>query len=106
MDYNSLVEIKKSEVWMALHRLIVNYDHSFVLNNIIPHTSAFWKIQEYEFDKKHGLNIVKPQIKTRIFEMRTRIINYMRESYELEDYDFGIWPTSPVSYGKRTRGAT
>jgi hypothetical protein len=102
-DYENLQKKKDYEL-LALYRLIVLYDHSSFLDNIIPHTSAFWKSQNYKIDIQYGLNAVQPEIIRRIFEMRTKLINFMKASYKSEDYDYdvGVWPTSQVSFNKHT----
>ena len=87
------------DIWPTFFRLIVCHDYTMFLDYIIPHIDAFWKSTDYKIDQKYGLDIVQPKIIDLVWELRTKLIDFMKESYSPSDQnmDLSEWPTSKVS---------
>jgi hypothetical protein len=98
-QFHQMQKQQDYDIWPAFFRLIVCYDYSMFLDNIIPSIASFWKLRDYEIDQKYGLSIVQPKIILLILDLRTRLIEFMKENYssrEDEELDIGEWPTSKV----------
>lgn len=97
-QYDRMQKQQDYDIWPTFFRLIVCYDYSMFLDYIIPSIASFWKLRDYEIDQKYGLSIVQPKIIHLIWDLRTTLIEFMKEYYSPPDpnMDIGEWPTSKV----------
>lgn len=98
-QYDRMQTQQDYDIWPTFFRLIVCYDYSMFLDYIIPSIASFWKLRDYEIDQKYGLEIVQPKIIDFVWELRTKLIEFMKKYYSTPDQnmDLSEWPTSKVS---------
>ena len=85
-QYVRMEEQQDYDIWATFFRLIVCYDYSMFLAYIIPSIAAFWKSRKYEIDQKYGVLVVQPKIIELVWELRTKLIEFMKESYGPSDH--------------------